>query len=345
MRSFKVLLKILRTAVVFLLTVSLLSAFFIACYLRGENFHYQDERERTELSGDVTLLITGASYALFGIRADVINDCLGVNAYNLSGTLLTLRGRYELLQEELERNPKVHTVILEVSPDTLLRDRAEEGPKGDLPMLGRITDVGRRWDYFRAAFTVSEWPEVYYDLVSKGIDAAIRLVNGTYTTKNEYMVFGYYVNQKPDKPIDDNYREVYHVHALPEEILPENVEWLEKLIALCREHGATPYLIAVPQSKYYNCLYRNLDYFETWFRDFAAEQEVAYFNFNLARSKLELLPDETCFYDDTHLNALGGEVFSKMLADVIHACYHGKDRSYAFYSDYEALTWNSGYFD
>ena len=46
MRSFK---KILLTAGIFLLIVSLLSAFFIGCYLHGENFHYPDGLERDEI--------------------------------------------------------------------------------------------------------------------------------------------------------------------------------------------------------------------------------------------------------------------------------------------------------
>ena len=118
MRSFK---KILNTAAIFLLAVILLSAFFIGCYLSGENYYYQDNRERAALSGDITFLTSGASYCLFGVRPDTIDARLGVRCYNLSGTLLTLRGRYELIKAELERNPRAHTVLLEVSPDLCVR--------------------------------------------------------------------------------------------------------------------------------------------------------------------------------------------------------------------------------
>ena len=342
MRSFK---KILMTVGIFVLTVSLLSAFFIGCYLRGENYHYQDGRERDEVAGSVTTILCGTSYTLFGIHPEEINAILGVKCYSLAGTMLTLRGRYELLAQELDRNPKVHTVILEVSPDTLIRVREEEGPKGDLPMLGRITDAGQRWRYFQTAFSVKEWPEVYYDMLSKGMDSALRLVTGTYTTSNQFMSSGYYENQFEDKYIPSNYAELYNIQTLPETVNPENVEWLEKLLALCKDHGATVFLITPPQSKYYNCVYSNLDFYQEWYVRFAEEHGLAYYNFNLARNKLELLPDETCYYDETHLNTEGGQIFTRMLADIISYHWHGRDNSFYFFDSYDEITWTPGYFD
>lgn len=334
MRSFK---RILKTVTVFVLIVALLSVFFIECYLRGENFHYQDAWEREAVSGKVTYLVCGASYTLFGIHPDVVDAKAGVNCYNLAGTLLTLRGRYVLLEQELARNPRVHTVVLEVSPDTLLRDRAQEGPKGDLPMLGRLDTAEARWRYFREAFTVDEWPEVYYDMVSKGMEAALRLVTGDYTTENQILSAGYYENDKPSKPIPTDYSRLYHIQSLPEEICPENVEWLEKIVALCRENNRSVYLVTTPQSQYYNCVNSNLDFFQDWFTEFAAAHELQYFNFNLFKGKLEQLPDESCFYDETHLNAQGGEIFTEMMVRVIRRFRHGKNVDKEFYRSYWEL--------
>ena len=235
------------------------------------------------------------------------------------------------------------TVLLEVSPDTLLRERAEEGPKGDLPMLGRLTDASERWDYFRAAFTPDEWPEVYYDMVSKGIESAIRLATGQYETRNQIMTLGFYLNTKEDYILPMNYPGFYHTKSLPETVNPENVEWLEKLIALCREKGVEIYMITTPQSKYYNCMYSNLDYFQSWFRDFAEAHDIPYYNFNLAKKKLKKLPDDSCYYDESHLNTQGGEIFTQMLADVIRRSRAGKDLSGSFYESYAELDQHSGY--
>ena len=337
MRSFKILLKILRTVGIFLLIVCLLSGLLIAHYLRGENFYYQDARERDAQEGKITYVVTGASYALFGIRTDVISERSGVNCYSLSGTLMTLRGRYALLKKELDRNKGIHTVIIEVSPDTLLRDRQSEGPKGDLPMLARLTDPAERWDYFRAAFPVREWPEVYYDMVSKGVDCAIRSLRGEYTTENR--IRGFYENFNPDKPIPTNYGAVWKSQRLPETVNEENVEWLERIVRLCTGRCERVYLISTPQSRYYNCAYNNLDFYQSWFTQFAEEHGIPYFNFNLHRDKIRLLPDATCFYDETHLNNEGGKIFTTMMLSVLNAYTGNHQTDYLFYPSYRALDW------
>ncbi len=342
MRNFR---KILKTVVIFLLIVSLLSAFFITCYLKGENYHYQDGRERDELAGSLTYLVCGTSYTLFGIHPDEISAMAGVKCYSLAGTMMTLHGRYVLLEQELARNPKIHTVILELSPSTLNADREEDGPNGDLQVLGRLNDAGMRWNYFRKAFPVKEWPAVYYDLLSKGIESAGKLVTGSYTTTNQIMKSGYYENLYEDKYIPNNYAEIYNVQSLPETVVPENVEWLEKIIALCKEYKKQIFLISTPQSKYYNCVNSNLDFFQDWFNEFAEKHQVPYYNFNLAKTKLEMLPDETCFYDETHLNTKGGEIFTRMMMDIISYHKKGRDNSFYFFNSYEELTWASDYFN
>jgi hypothetical protein len=238
----------------------------------------------------------------------------------------------------------VKTVILEVSPDTLLRDRAEEGPKGDLPMLGRLNTNAERWAYFRSAFTWEEWPEIYYDMTSKGMESALRLLTGRYAARNEIVTRGYYHNTKADKPIPNNYRDLFHAQRLPEQIIQENVDILNEMVSLCREKGAEIYLVTTPQSKYYNCINANLDYYEAWFTAYAAEQGIPYYNFNLLKYKLQYLPDETCFYDETHLNSEGGKVFTHLLADLIRMEREGSlVPQEHFFESYEALSWYSDY--
>ena len=78
---------------------------------------------------------SGASYAMRGFRPDILDQELGVNSYNLSCSRQTMQGRHELLNLELNRNP-AKTVVLELSYDSMTRNRDEEGPEGDMYMLG-----------------------------------------------------------------------------------------------------------------------------------------------------------------------------------------------------------------
>ena len=342
MRNFR---KILKTVVIFLLIVGVLSAFFIGCYLKGENYHYQDGRERDAVAGSLDYIVSGTSNSLFGIKPDVISYGFTGSCYSLSGTMMTLEGRRALLEQELGRNPNVKMVLLEVSPDTLLRDREEEGPTSDLQILGRLNDAGLRWDFFRENFPVREWPAVYYDMVSKGIDCAAKLATGDYTTENQYMTAGYYENHNPDKPIPNNYSDLYHAQTLPETPRAENVEMLAELVELCKQNDRDVLLIMTPQSKYFNCVYSNLDFFHRWYSEFAEAHGITYYNFNLAYDKLDKLFDDTCYYDETHLNAYGAEIFSWMLEDILYWHTQGRDNSFYFFDSYEDITWTKGFFD
>ena len=340
MRNFKA---ILRKTVLFLLCVILLSVLFAELYFRGENYDYQDAVERDELAGQLTVLTTGASYVLFGVQPDILDETLSVRSCNVTGTLLTAAGRRELLKKELERNP-VELVLLEVNPDTLTRNRAQEGPEGDLPILARLSNAKERFSYLKEAFSVSEYPMVYYDVVSRGIESGWRMLTGSYRKENREIVRGYYYNRRPDMELETDYADLYRLRKLSEEILPENVQELEDLIALCRENGAEVILITLPQSKMYNCMYANLDVFQTWISDFAEANDLPYFNFNLSRQKLDLLPDDGCFYDETHLNREGSERFTKLLGETIRDYLDGKNLTSRFYRDYAHLTRHSDYF-
>ena len=329
---------------VFLAVVLVLSLLFAELYLRGENFDYQDARERDALAGQLSTLVCGASYPLFGVDSEQLNEQLGVSCYNLSSKLITMQGRYALLSQELARNP-VHTVLLEVNPDTLTRSRAAEGPEGDLPMLGRLGSTKQRLSYLAENFSLSEYPMVYYDVVSKGIDAAVRLLRGSYQTENTDMKLGFCPNPKEDLEISTDYRGVYHLRSLPEQVDPQIAEELEALIELVRENGATPILFTMPQSRLYNCMYDNLDFFNDWYADFAEQHGVRYLNFNLAKDKLERLPDERCFYDETHLNGAGAAEFSRILAVAMRDVWHQNDYAWQYYASYREMEYSPGYFD
>ena len=343
MRNFK---RILKTVSLFLAVIIVLSVVFGALYLRGENYDYQDYRERDALAGELTMLINGASYVMYGIDPDVLDAYLGANvrSYNLTTSMLTLEGRYALLKKELERNP-VKTVILEVSPDTVTRDRSAEVPEGDLHMLGKFGTASERFQYFKDNFYLSEYPLAYYDVVSKGMESAIALLTGRYQKVNTVARKGFYYTLNEKRPIPTDYRAVRYVHRFPDEIPEENVKGLERLLDLCREHGALPILISVPNSKAYNIMYANLDDYDRWFQDFAASHNVVYVNFNRHKEKLNLLPDETCFYDETHLNMEGAAIFTEMLGSIISNIWYGQNYDWQFFKTIREIEYSPGFYD
>ena len=336
--------RFIKTVALFLVLVLIVSLILSQIYLRGENFYFQDRLERDELAGSLTYLFCGGSFVMYGIKPEIVDHYMGVNSYALTAGLITLQGRYELLEKELARNP-VHTVVLEVSCETLIRNREQDGPEGDLAILGKLPTVGERLSYFFRAFPVKEYPAVYYDYVSKGILAAERLPAGTYETRNQILSKGYYSVRNAPPPMPTDFRGLYRLYHMPEEIPQENIRGLEQIMELCAANNASVILITPPQSKIYNCMYDNLDYFHSWIQDFADRYHVPYYNFNLWNGKLDQLPDETAYYDETHLNDWGAEEFSKIFSMMMADRAAGKDIDWQFYKDYATLDYFSDYWN
>lgn len=339
MHSFR---KILKTVGIFLLMLVLLSVGLGALYLNGEYYQYQDASERDALSGSVTLVGCGASYMLFGFQPDVFDETYPGLSYNLSGLRLTMDARCELLRLELERNP-IKTVLLEVSSDTVTRTREGDGVEGDLLILGRLTGMDRIRFFFRS-FSVSEYPAVYYDVLSRGIENLEALLRGNYRKSNPDMIRGYYKNLDSDY-ISHWYGTYYHTESLDETIQQENIEGLKEIAALCREHGARLILVDMPKTEFYNCKYDNHQYFHNWFSSFAAEEGIGYYDFNLFRKKWLLLPDQECFGDETHLIDEGAVRFSSFLADFLNRVEDGEDISADFYVDFRRRDQAFGYIE
>ena len=120
MKNFK---KACKTTVLFLLILVILSASVMGLFFQSESYFYQDYRERDELAGTLDTLILGSSHGLRAFVPEIMDKKLGVNSYNLAGSLMTMQGKYEMLRTEADRNP-VKTVILEMAASSLTRNRS-----------------------------------------------------------------------------------------------------------------------------------------------------------------------------------------------------------------------------
>lgn len=339
MHNFK---KALRSTGIFLLIVALISIGFMEVYFQGENFYYQDGKERKALSGSLNYYICGASHGLRAFRPDILDDQLEVNSYNLSGSRMTMKGRYEILKMELERNP-ADTVVLEISYDSMTRNRKEEGPEGDIYVLGRLTNVPQRLSFFFTSCYLWEYPEMYYDTLIRGMEKTVDLFRGRYQSTQSKCYKGYYPYSEENQEIIIDYSEMYNIAELDTDIYEYNLLYLNKILDLCEEHGTRVILVTVPLSKVANCEYSNLDVFYDWYCDLASERGIEYYDFNLLKEKDTLFPDESAFYDEVHLNNTGAETFSNIYCELIQAVDAGEDINELFYQSYQELDTNESY--
>ena len=326
----------IRTCIIFLIVLTILSAAIMSAFFAGENYYYQDSRERAELSGTLDFFVCGASHAMRGFRPDILDQKLDVNSYNLSCSRQTMQGRYELLNLELNRNP-AKTVVLELSYDSMTRNRDEEGPEGDMYMLGKLGGFMPRIKYFFSAIRPKEYGRMYYNYIDNGVNCIKKIIHGTWTDKNTKLEKGYAAYKRDDDELNQDLKKIYHTRSFEETVYEPNVEYLNKIIALCKEKNVQLILVTTPLSKVTVCRYDNLDTFREWYENIANKNGLQYYDFNLIMDKEEKLPDSSAFSDKFHLGNKGAGTFTKMFTDVLNKEAAGEDTSALFYDSYSEL--------
>ncbi len=338
MSSFK---QVLKTCLLFVLVVAVLSFGIAEAFFYGENYYYQDIREREEVSGTIDYIICGSSHAMRALEPSVIDEELGVNSYNLSIANVTMQGRYEMLQLELERNP-VDTVVLCVSYNTLTKTREKKGFEGDFYVLAKL-NLWQRIPYFFESIEPSEYISIYYEFLMKGFNCMNWAVHGMWTDKNTkvdrgYMAYDYlHSEEDEEEKLTTDYASIYNTKSFTEEIYEPNVTYLRKILELCEEKGVQVILASIPLSETYLCTYDNYDVFRSWYEQIAEAYGLDYYDFNLYKENTEMFSDMEDFHDVQHLNNPGADRFSHIYTEVMNKAEDGENVDDLFYDSYEEL--------
>lgn len=328
MHNFK---KALRTSLIFLLLVALISAVIIYPYFYSETFQFQDGYVRDGLAGSLDLILCGSSQTVRGISPAILDDRLGCNSYSISSPLMTLKARYTILKKELDRND-VNLVILELCYDTMVRDRDVVGLEGDLYMMGRFTNFSDRLSYFLSAARLEEYADFYYNLLDMGLTSWKSWGSRSIGTSLTYRDKGFYpMNSVPIKMIP---QEKFHQEAILTEVVEENLKYLEKILALCQERDIPIIMIATPLADAAIMSYDSLDVIHDFLTGISQKWDCPYYNFNLYKGKSTLFPDSDAYCDRNHLSLSGAEAFTGLLAEVVQDSLEGKDLSHLFHASY-----------
>lgn len=116
----------------------------------------------------------------------------------------------------------------------------------------------------------------------------------------------------------------------------EAEKYFDKLVDLCIDSGAKVYLVTGPCSM--TNIYRITNYQESvdYYKNIAKEKGIKYFNMNYVKDRENVLTDQE-FMDLVHVNGRGGEITSKILAEVISKDIKGKSTDSYFYKDANEL--------
>ena len=329
MRNFK---KTARVVLALLLCVLMLYAGYTAPYFYGTAYYYQDASARSALRGSLNLLISGSSHAFRAFIPEQLDRTLGTESYNLACSMQTMEGRYHLLCKELERNP-VQTVVIELSYNALTRSRAAEGPEGDLYQLGRYANPLDRWAYFFTAFSPSEYGEVYHDTLTRSAEAWKKLLTGEMGLQS---VRGYLGLDPVDQRLPENERAAhFHTQSLSVTQDPESVFYFERSMELCAAKGLRVILVTTPMPTRTLLEFDGLETVRGWYAAYAERYGCEFYDFNLL--KTADYPDETAFFDASHLSRSGAEAFTADFCTIVQQAARGEDVSARFYPDYDRL--------
>ena len=320
----------------FLVCVILISAGIVWPYFTGQFYYYEDAAVRDNLAGSVDTILSGSSHGYCAFNPNVLDEELGTSSYNLSGSLMTMQARAALLRRELDRNP-VETVFIELSFNTLTRDRSLEGAEGDIYTLPRIGSLFGGIGYFFEAIRPGEYLNVCADTLDRGLQSWKDLLRGE-DPKIEPADRGLLRRDSQDLSMTaDEFNQLYNAVVIGEEAHPENKAYLCEMIELCQSRDIEVIFVTTPVSDWLLAEYSNLEPSHQWSLYYAQQYGCQYLDFNLYRQRDALFPDETAFYDKAHLSETGSETFSRELADLYVRLQNGEDITPLFYENYDEM--------
>lgn len=329
MHNFK---KIILHTVLLIFFVTIILICSTLPYFWGESYYYQDYKVRTSLSGKLDTLVIGSSHALRSIKPTVLNEKLNTKAYNLSSPLMSMYGRYVMLEKEINRNP-IKTVYLEISYNALTLDRKTLGLEGDLYVLGRFDNVFERINFFTNAFTPEEYRKVLSDIIVRSKNSF-----SIHNTIEQYKTFGYLSMPSNNQLLSDEVKEkVKNTKVLDTKIKEESLNYFDKIIKLCKENDIRVILVVTPVTERMILEYSNLDDIFSQYIDLAKEYNCEYYDFNLDKNRMKLYSEESSFYDNTHMSDSGAEIFSNRLTEIIEDVDRGNNVSNYFLNSYTEL--------
>lgn len=98
-------------------------------------------------------------------------------------------------------------------------------------------------------------------------------------------------------------------------MIPDNQQqYLREIISFCKENNIQLTFVSVPVTDFNMALVENYDDYVQTIKDFLAEYDIAYVDFNLARPQVSGIDRDSYFNDDNHLNQDGARVFAQCFA-------------------------------
>ena len=319
MRSFKKTGKALLCLVILFVILKLLDTALYPCtYTRN------DVRTIATQQKDVILL--GTSNGKINIDPDLLLEGTGLSGHNLCAGGQYPVDAYYLARLAVEKqDPKM--IILELDPAYYMM---EKEPGNNYLLFYHEFPVSRaKLDYTMDALLGQDFRMLFFPFYEYPLSVEISHMKDTFTQKvtGDYSVErlqnsrqAYHENGFIEKfPVSVENFPAYSPSLFEEEkVVEEDMEYLRKLVALCRENEIEIAAVSTPLPG--GALHRDQAYFDAawdYFGDFFAENEIPFYNFNREYFDAFSHGDDVFVDYDGHMNGDAARAYSKVLGTIM----------------------------
>ena len=289
---------------------------------------------------NIDVLFCGASHCQLGFNTEVTDDGFGMNTFNAGSSSQGLETSLALIKEA-EQYHDLKQVYVDLDYSIVMRQE---------PNLESIYIIS---DYMKPSLR-----KVSYLLNATSFDYYLNsfmpLHKGRGYTKNPQKILE--ILKKKSAPgyrsytdRDPSYAGKGHIASRTVveegslwsqdgfvtrefEIPGEQREYLAEIISFCEEKEIQLTFVSVPVTDFHLALLGNYDEYVDAVRDFLADYNVDYYDFNLCRQDMLPLTSDSYFNDDNHLNQDGSRIFDSVFADF----FSGKiEENELFWDSYE----------
>lgn len=299
-------------------------------YLLVDDVHSYTRITMHELYGqdNIDVLFLGSSHSYRSINTAVLDEKWGVNTFNAGSGSQNLVGSYYLLREA-SRDNRISRVYMEVFYELQQDIPYYKSPTAAYiisdymkPSVNRITylwDSGGK-DYLAHGLILARrnWQDLFEpskirQLLENKKSPAYRNYSYVKFDDEEYAGKGFVRNYNEVQQGDFSASELFS--PIPENAISEyNRDYLNKIIDFCRKEEIELIFYSAPMSDFRIRGVGNYDSYISQMKEFLKETDVPYYDFNLCRREFLDL-DNSCFYDNHHLNGKGADLFSRAIAD------------------------------
>lgn len=302
---------------------------------------------------DIETLFVGSSHVYSGYVPAILDEELDENTYLLATPLQQTDGSYYLLKEAIKNNGNLKKVYMDIY---VRQYQAIPEIRSDFQM-GYVYCIS---DYMKNSFDKVEYllnatgPERYLD----SFFVPSRYGNYLFDLKRFERIIKSKRSEeyKGAIPAEKAGHEFYkgawletgqigdpnmvltqsnaEYGPISEEVISDySLRYLNKMVKLCKENEIELVLITTPFSNFYVQAAGNYTRFYNYMREYALNNDVEFYDFNLCKLELLDLQDED-FMDTHHLSGIGAEKYSYAFSKIMKE-YSREERQNLFYNSFE----------